>query len=72
MGSSLDLARSPARRTAYISGHLPFRTRGPSLSADSFHFLLIHPPQFVRNVGITHGDESRVGYYVGMMVCLGV
>jgi hypothetical protein len=26
--------------------------------------------QFVRNVGITHGDESRVGYYVGLMVCL--
>jgi hypothetical protein len=35
-------------------------------------FLLIHPPQFVRNVGITHGDESRVGYYVGMMVSPGV
>ena len=33
---------------------------------------IIHPRQFVRNVGITHGDESRVGYYVGMMVCLGV
>ncbi len=72
MGSSLDLACSPARRTAYIPGHLPLHTRGLSLSADSFHFLLIHPPQFVRNVGITHGDESRVGYYVGMMVCLGV
>lgn len=35
-------------------------------------FPLIHPLQFVRNVGITHGDESRVGYYVGMMVCPGV
>jgi hypothetical protein len=35
-------------------------------------FLLIQPLQFVRNVGITHGDESRVGYYVGMMVCLKV
>ena len=34
-----------------------------------FWFLLIYPLQFVRNVGITHGDESRVGYYVGMMVC---
>jgi len=32
----------------------------------------IHPLQFVRNVGIAHGDESRVGYYVGMMVCPGV
>jgi hypothetical protein len=26
--------------------------------------------QFARNVGITHGDESRVGYYVGLLVCL--
>jgi hypothetical protein len=72
MGPSLDLACSPARRTSYIPGHLPLHTRGLSLSAHSFHFLLIHPPQFVRNVGITHGDESRVGYYVGMMVSLGV
>ncbi|KAI9511617.1 member of major facilitator multidrug-resistance DHA1 sub-family [Russula earlei] len=30
---------------------------------------VIYPftPEFVRNVGITHGDETRVGYYVGMM-----
>ena len=35
-------------------------------------WFLIHPLQFVRSVGITHGDESRVGYYVGMMVCSGV
>ena len=33
------------------------------LSSFSYHAL-----QFVRNVGITHGDESRVGYYVGLMV----
>ncbi|KAH9958622.1 MFS general substrate transporter [Russula dissimulans] len=33
---------------------------------------VIYPfiPEFVRNVGITHGDESRVGYYVGMMQSL--
>ena len=24
--------------------------------------------QLVRNIGITHGDETRVGYYVGLMV----
>ncbi|KAI0039016.1 MFS general substrate transporter [Auriscalpium vulgare] len=24
-------------------------------------------PEFVRKVGITHGDEGRVGYYVGLM-----
>jgi len=31
---------------------------------------VIYPftPEFVRNVGITDGDESRVGYYVGVMV----
>ncbi|KAH9953207.1 major facilitator superfamily domain-containing protein [Lactifluus volemus] len=30
---------------------------------------VIYPftPEFVRNVGITHGDESRVGYYVGLI-----
>ena len=24
--------------------------------------------QLIRDVGITHGDESKVGYYVGLMV----
>jgi hypothetical protein len=28
----------------------------------------MHLRQFVRNVGITNGDETRVGYYVGLMV----
>ena len=35
-------------------------------------FFLSPTVQFVRNVGITHGDESRVGYYVGLLVCLHV
>lgn len=26
--------------------------------------------QLIRDVGITHGDETRVGYYVGVMVRL--
>jgi hypothetical protein len=34
--------------------------------------LHVHPLQFVRNVGITHDDEPRVGLYVGMMVCITV
>lgn len=25
-------------------------------------------PQLVRNIGITGGDEAKVGYYVGLMV----
>ena len=70
MGSSLDFACSPARRATYITGHISFYTRGMSSSPNSVHFLLTHPLQFVRKVGITHGDESRVGYYVGLMVRL--
>lgn len=51
----------------------PFAPEVCHFLADSFRFLPHLPPlQFVRNVGITHGDESRVGYYVGMMVCSGV
>ena len=68
MGSSLDFAFSPARRATYITGHISFYTRGTSFPPNSLHFLLTHSLQFVRSVGITHGDESRVGYYVGLMV----
>jgi hypothetical protein len=70
MGSSLDFARSPARRATYVPGHISFRTRGLSaFLRRCFHFFsFILCLQFVRNVGITHGDESRVGYYVGMLV----
>ena len=25
-------------------------------------------PQLIRDVGVTHGDETRVGYYVGLLV----
>lgn len=30
---------------------------------------VIHPfaPQLIRDIGITHGNESKVGYYVGML-----
>ena len=57
-----------------LQNRLPPRSSIPSLQRSVAFcrlglFLLIHPLQFVRNVGITHGDESRVGYYVGMMVC---
>lgn len=74
MGSTLDFACCPARGTTYIPGHLSFHTRGLSRLYTRFVSLhvLSHPLQFVRNVGITHGDESRVGFYVGMMVSLGV
>ena len=33
-----------------------------------FSFSNVHLLQFVRNVGISHGNESCVGIYVGMMV----
>jgi hypothetical protein len=25
-------------------------------------------PQLIRDLGITHGDETKVGYYVGILV----
>lgn len=33
---------------------------------------VIYPfvPQLIREIGITDGDETRVGYYVGLMVRL--
>jgi hypothetical protein len=37
-----------------------------------YEFLTTHEPYFfsqlIRDVGVTHGDESRVGYFVGIMV----
>lgn len=27
-------------------------------------------PQLIRDIGITHGDESQVGFYVGLMQSL--
>ncbi|KAF7795982.1 hypothetical protein EIP86_007151 [Pleurotus ostreatoroseus] len=37
--------------------------------AEPFTNQVIYPfaPQLIRDVGITHGDETRVGYYVGVM-----
>jgi len=37
--------------------------------AEPFTSQVINPfaPQLVRDVGITHGDETQVGYYVGLM-----
>jgi len=29
---------------------------------------LISPFQLIRDIGVTHGDDSRVGYYVGLIV----
>ena len=27
-------------------------------------------PQLIREIGITHGDDKQVGYYVGLLVSL--
>ncbi|KAH8099993.1 MFS general substrate transporter [Cristinia sonorae] len=37
--------------------------------AEPFTSQVINPfaPQLIRDVGITHGDETKVGYYVGLM-----
>ena len=71
MGSTLGAACSPACGTTHLPSHISFRTRSTLLlPIDKFFFLSPSIVQFVRNVGITHGDESRVGYYVGLLVCL--
>ena len=38
-----------------------------SRAIDFTIFLFI--PQLIREIGITNGDETRVGFYVGLMVC---
>lgn len=45
---------------------LPQVSRPPHV----FVCLAYFPMQLVRDVGITHGDETRVGLYVGLMVSL--
>ena len=29
---------------------------------------MINSGKLIRDIGITHGNESRVGYYVGLLV----
>ena len=59
---SLSSSQNHSHPRSYTLSHLRFITSCPIAS------VLMRPLQFVRNVGITDGDESRVGYYVGLMV----
>ncbi len=62
---SFSSSQSHLRPRSYILSH----QRSVRFLQTPFHFFsFILCLQFVRNVGITHGDESRVGYYVGMLV----
>ncbi|KAF8493991.1 member of major facilitator superfamily multidrug-resistance, DHA1 sub-family [Russula emetica] len=67
---------SPDEDTPLLSSELPLQKPTPVPWAQVWILLVlqlaepltsqvIYPftPEFVRNVGITHGDESRVGYY---------
>ena len=43
----------------------PFTPQVRSFRHTSF---LIDPPQLIRDIGITNGDETKVGHYVGLLV----
>jgi len=47
----------------------PFAPQVCSSTVDSLHTLTLLT-QLIRDIGITNGDETRVGYYVGLMVSL--
>lgn len=74
MVSILACTWSSARRTFDFSRYLSIRTAGEltyeglivvrlKINTTLFHI------QLIRDIGITHGNESQVGYYVGIMVC---
>jgi hypothetical protein len=60
---------SPARRTVDFASNIPFRAAGmcyrPCASRHSSNKTSF---QLIRDLGITNGNESQVGYYVGLMV----
>lgn len=69
MGSVLDHPRPPFRKSTRDVDHQPLCSGG------AFPIIALLTPaaypslvQLVRNIGITHGDETRVAYYVGLMV----
>lgn len=70
MGSVLDHLRPPARRGFRVGSHLPFYSGG-AFPINAIRTPAVYPEslvQLVRNIGITNGDETRVGYYIGLMV----
>ena len=56
-----------ARRTTHFPSHCPVCPRGLSLLATVVR-PLIHLFKLIRDIGITHGNETQVGYYVGLLV----
>ncbi len=63
-------SQSHSRLKSSTPSHQSYAPPFPAEFCFRFFLSSVHPLQFVRNVGITHGDESRVGYYVGMLVRL--
>ena len=58
-----------ARRTTHFPSYCPVCPRGLSLLATVVR-PLIHLFKLIRDIGITHGNETQVGYYVGLLVCI--
>lgn len=64
---------SPARRTVYFTSYRPLRTSGMfffAIAESIDRYLMLAAYQLIRDIGITNGDETSVGYYVGLMVSL--
>src|SRR5882762_279482 len=55
------------RRALDITSYRTIRPGGVSTSSCPTSVVLADRCQFVRTIVITHGDETRVGYYVGLM-----
>ena len=65
----LDRFVSPARRTIDFACNIPFRAAGMcSWACAGRHSSNQTSFQLIRDLGITNGNESQVGYYVGLMV----
>ena len=67
MASTLHHSATSARRTTHFPGHRPVCPRGTPLLAAAVR-LLIQLFKLIRDIGITHGNETQVGYYVGLLV----
>ena len=59
---------APACGTVDFSGHLPLRAAGRYVLSPVYSVCDELYPQLIRDLGITNGKESQVGYYVGLMV----
>ena len=67
----VHLAIATAGRTFDIAGDSAVSPPGALSDVTIVHVCIsrsISHSQLIRDIGVTHGDDSRVGYYVGLIV----